>query len=101
MAKVIVLYQKPADPAHFDTHFRTVHMPLVEKMPGLRGYAFGPASGLDGAPAGFFWCFIGTFDSREAILAAFGTPEGEAVVADIPNYSPTGPTILYLEDTTG
>ena len=100
MSKVIVLYPKPADPAQFDTHFRTVHMPLVKKMPGLRSFSFGPASGLDLAPGAFFWCFIGTFDSHQAILDAFGTPEGQAAVADIPNYSPVGPTILYLDETT-
>lgn len=100
MSKVIVLYPKPADPAQFDTHFRTVHMPLVKKMPGLRSFSFGPASGLDLTPGAFFWSFIGTWDSHQAILDSFGTPEGQAVVADIPNYSPVGPTIVYLDETT-
>jgi uncharacterized protein (TIGR02118 family) len=100
MSKVIVLYPKPADPAQFDKHFRTVHMPLVEKMPGLRSFSFGPTSGLDLSPGAFFWCFIGTFDSRQAILDGFGSPEGQAAVADIPNYSSVGPTILYLDETT-
>ena len=101
MSKLIVLYPKPADPEQFDKHFRSVHMPLVQKMPGLRSFNYGPATGLDAAPGAFFWCFIGTFDSRQALLDAFGTPEGQAAVADIPNYSAAAPTILYLDDTTG
>ena len=101
MAKLIVLYTKPADPAHFDKHFRTVHMPLVRKMPGLRNFSFGPVSDLEGQPGAYFWSFIGTFDSREAIVAAFGTPEGEAVVADIPNYFQGTPVILHLDETQG
>ncbi len=48
MSKLVVLYKKPADPAHFDKHFREVHAPLAQKMPGLRAYSFGPASTLDG-----------------------------------------------------
>ncbi|MFD1331128.1 EthD family reductase [Methylopila musalis] len=102
MSKLIVMYKTPADPAHFDRHFREVHMPLVEKMPGLRGYSFGPASGLDGSAAAFFWVFVGTFDNLDAINAALGSPEGQAAVADIPNYNTGGDaTILHLDSTEG
>ena len=101
MAKLIVLYTEPADPVHFDTHFRTVHIPLVRKLPGLRHFSFGPTSALDGDRGAFFWSFVGTFDSREAIVEAFGTPEGQDVVGDIPNYSQAAPVILYLDETEG
>ncbi|WP_158810334.1 EthD family reductase [Beijerinckia sp. L45] len=99
MSKLVVLYDKPTDTAAFEKHFRAVHMPLVEKMPGLRGYSYGPATGLDESPGAYFWSFIGTFDSRQAILDAFGTAEGQAVAADIPNYSPDAPTILFVDST--
>ena len=98
-SKLIVMYPKPADPARFDKHFREVHMPLVEKMPGLRGFAFGPANSLDGSDGAFFWIFVGTFDSLGAITAALSSPEGQAAVADIPNYSQAAPTILHLDAT--
>ncbi len=99
MSKLVVLYKKPADPAHFEKHFREVHMPLVQKMPGLRSYSFGPATDLEGKDGAFFWTFIGTFDSLKAIHEAFGTPEGQAVGADIPNYSPEPPAIIHIEST--
>lgn len=101
MSKLIVLYKKPNDPAHFDKHFRAVHMPLVKKMPGLRKFSFGPAGGLDGGEGGFFWMFIGTFDSLKAINEALASPEGQKVVADIPNYYHEAPVILHLEATEG
>jgi uncharacterized protein (TIGR02118 family) len=101
MSKLVVMYKKPSDPAHFDKHFRTVHMPLVTKMPGLRNYAFGPASDLDGKDGAFFWMFVGTFDSRQAILDALGSPDGQKVVADIPNYSSEPPVILHIDATEG
>ena len=101
MSKLVVMYKKPSDPAHFEKHFRTVHAPLAAKMPGLRNYAFGPASDLDGKDGAFFWMFVGTFDSRKAILDALGSPEGQKVVADIPNYSPEPPTILHIDATEG
>jgi uncharacterized protein (TIGR02118 family) len=99
VAKIIVLYKKPADPAHFDKHFREVHMPLVQKMPGLKSASFGPTHALDGSEGAYFWMFIGTFGSLKAIHDALGSPEGQKVVADIPNYSPDAPTILHLEST--
>lgn len=100
-SKLVVLYQKPRDPVHFDRHFREVHMPLVVKMPGLRSFAYGPASDLQGKDGAFFWSFVGTFDSRTAITDALGTPEGQKVVADIPNYSPEAPGILHVDATDG
>ena len=61
----------------------------------------GPASTLDGGEGAFFWTFIGTFDSLKAINEALGSPAGQEVVADIPNYYHEAPTILYLDSTEG
>ena len=101
MTRLVVMYPKPADPAHFDRHFREKHMPLVKKMPGLKAFSYGPAKGPDGNDGAFFWVFNGTFDSSDAIGKGLGSPEGQAAVADIPNYSPAAPTILVLETTEG
>jgi len=35
MKKLIALYKTPADPEAFMSHYRTRHLPLVEKIPGL------------------------------------------------------------------
>ena len=101
MSKLIVMYPKPADPAHFDKHFREIHMPLVAKMPGLRSFSYGPATSPDGSDGAFFWVFVGEWESHAAITAALGSPEGQAAVADIPNYSTAAPTILYLDASDG
>lgn len=101
MRKLVVAYPKPADPAQFDSHFRQKHMPLVQKMPGLREFSYGPITALDGSEGAFFWMFVGTWDSAEAIHAALSSPEGQAAVADIPNYSPGAPTIFQIDPTEG
>ena len=36
MVKLIALYKKPADVEAFEQHYARVHIPLVEKIPGLR-----------------------------------------------------------------
>ena len=50
MAKVIALYKKPTDPAAFDSHYWSTHMPLAKTMPGLRKYEV--STGPIGTPSG-------------------------------------------------
>ena len=38
MAKVIALYEKPADPKAFDAYHHGTHLPLAKTLPGPRGY---------------------------------------------------------------
>lgn len=38
MAKIFVLYSKPADTAAFDAHYFDKHVPLAKTLPGLRSY---------------------------------------------------------------
>lgn len=101
MSKLVVLYKKPSNPAQFGKYFRETHMPLVEKMPGLRSSTFGPTTDLEGKDGAFFWMFVGTFDSLKAIMDALGSPEGQKVVADIPNYASEPPVILHLDSAKG
>jgi hypothetical protein len=41
--------------------------------------------------------FIAEFDSPAAMQAGMGSPEGKAAVADIPNYSPKGVTVVHMQ----
>lgn len=101
-AKLVVMYPTPKDPDHFDRYFRDTHVPLVAKMPGLKNHAFGRASGPDGGEGPYFWIFVGTWESKDAISAALSSPEGQTAVADIPNYSTGGdPTIAVVDATEG
>ena len=64
MTRLVVMYPKPADPSHFDKHFREKHMPLVEEDAGPARSSYGPAKGPDGGDGAFFWVFNGTFGQR-------------------------------------
>ncbi len=59
MTELIVLYGMPNDPERFDKYYREVHGPMTGKLPGLKGYKYGPARGLDGGPGEFFWYWCG------------------------------------------
>src|SRR5215475_12961524 len=49
MAKLIVLYRTPRDPAEFDRYYAQVHTPIVKKIPGLRRLEL---TRVTGAPSG-------------------------------------------------
>ncbi len=84
MAKLVVMYRKPEDPKHFEKFYREVHIPLVEKMPGIKDYSYGYPTGPDGEEGAFFCFFIVTFYNVEAIKQGFASPAGKDVMADIP-----------------
>jgi uncharacterized protein (TIGR02118 family) len=96
--KLTVTYQTPADPAAFDAHYLGTHMPLCDKLPGIKRAEvtkFGP--GLDGSPPEHYLRTDLVFESKEAMMAALGSPEGQTVVADVANLQGT-PTVMALGD---
>jgi uncharacterized protein (TIGR02118 family) len=77
MAQMIVLYKTPKDPASFDQHYATNHIPLAKKIPGLRKYEVsrGPVMTPSG-PSLYHLVATLYFDDMEAMRSAFATPEG-------------------------
>jgi uncharacterized protein (TIGR02118 family) len=96
MHKALVLYSTPDDPDHFRDYYVKKHLPLAARIPGIRrlGYSF-DVQAL-GGPSPWFCVFEMEFDDGAAMGAAMGSPEGQAVAADVANYSPTPPTIVHF-----
>ncbi len=98
MAKLLVMYAKPNDVTHFTRYFRQKHIPLVKKLPGLRSCTFGLVGQVgDAQQSSFFWVFEGIYDSIDSIQRSHESPEGKAVMADIPNFSPSMPTQMSVD----
>jgi uncharacterized protein (TIGR02118 family) len=91
------LRARALDPERFDKYYREVHGPMTSKLPGLKGYKYGPGRALDGGPGEFFWYWSGIFDSRQAALDAMASPEGLAGAADVPNYYHEDPIFIFFE----
>jgi uncharacterized protein (TIGR02118 family) len=101
MARMIVIYKKPADVKAFDKHYFETHIPLAKKLPGLRRYeiSHGPVAAVAGSPDVYL---IGTlyFDDMDAIKKAFASPEGRAAAADRQLYAPDESGIqMFLFDS--
>ena len=98
MFRLLVLYGHPKDPAAFDRYYRETHIPIAKKMKGLKKWTIGKVAGTpDGKPSDYYYVADLYADSREAMEAILATPEGQAAVADVPNYATGGVTFLYTE----
>lgn len=98
MAKLVVLYNKPADAAAFDDYYFKKHVPLAKTIPGLRRYEVSNgAVGTPQGPAPYHLVAILEFDSPAAIGAAFGSKEGQATAADLGNFAQAGAQLLIMD----
>ena len=65
--RLIVQYGQPTDPAAFDQHYRDVHVPLVQAVPGLVRFTVGHPRSLDpSTPAPYAVAEL-DFESAEAM----------------------------------
>ncbi len=85
--KLTTTFGPPADPDAFARHYVDVHAPLVRVLPGVRAYEYGRAlTNFDGSAPDAFWVMSLTFDSEDAMRAAFASPAGQKTVEDMPNF---------------
>jgi uncharacterized protein (TIGR02118 family) len=101
MARMVVIYKKPADVKAFEKHYFETHIPLAKKIPGLRKYevSHGPIA----TPVGTSNVHrIGMlhFDDLAAIEKAFASAEGQAAGADRRLFAPddSGVQMFLFDD---
>ena len=98
MVRLLVLYGQPKDPAAFDKYYREVHIPIARRMKGLKKWTVGRVTGTaDGQPSPYYYLADLYMESREDFDKLLSSPEGQAAVADVPNYATGGATFLYTE----
>lgn len=98
MVKLLVLYGHPQDPAAFDKYYQEVHIPLAKRMRGLKKWTIGKVLGTpDGQLSPYYYVAELYMDRREDFETLLASPEGQAAVADVPNYATGGVTFLYSE----
>lgn len=97
MTKLTVLYGPPTDIAAFDQHYRDVHAPLAEKIPGVTRFEAGKVTTVDGSDSPYYLMAQLWFDDMEAFGAGMGSPEGAAAAADVATFASGGATMLLTE----
>jgi uncharacterized protein (TIGR02118 family) len=83
VATFVALYEKPEDVAGFEDHFRTVHVDLMRRWPGVQSVTVTRFSGTPrGAAAPFHLMAVVTFASDEEMAAALRSDAGADAVRD-------------------
>jgi uncharacterized protein (TIGR02118 family) len=98
MARLVVMYRIPKDPAAFDRYYFATHIPIAKKIPGLRKYEV--SDGQVATPAGasdFHLIAILHFDDVAAIQRAFASPEGQAAAADVQTFATGGADMILFD----
>ena len=85
MYQLTAVYAHPEDPEASLRHYRGVHIPLAAKLPNVRDIGWIRCETPDGTRPVHFVVAVLRWDSKEDALAALGSPEGEAAVADLGN----------------
>lgn len=98
MTKLLVLYNQPADPSAFADYYRSTHIPLVKKIPGMRSFELseGAIRTSEGVAPYHFIAQL-SFDSPEALQAGLESPEGVATAQDVANFASGGATLLIYD----
>ena len=88
MHKLIALYKKPDDVDAFMEHYKTVHTPLVEKIPGLHSMTVNMCNGnpMGGDPA-YFMIVEMNYPDADTFKAAMRSPENMATGKDVMTFA--------------
>ncbi|WP_039797530.1 EthD family reductase [Nocardia araoensis] len=94
--QITICYGKPDDPVTFHEHYRTMHIPLARKVPGLVGYTFAKCSSLDGSEPAYYAVAQLQFDTEDDLQQALTSPELRAAGRDVRNFA-TGGVAMYIQ----
>jgi uncharacterized protein (TIGR02118 family) len=97
MIKLVALFKRPADAEAFDQHFQSVHLPLVRNVPGLRTLEILRVRGAPIGESPYHVMAELSFDSKDAMDAAFATPAGRAVAKDLVSFAAKVVTVFHGE----
>ena len=98
MIQLTALFGQPQDPTAFDHYFHEVHVPLAQKIPGLKGYTSTQPTSLNPQePSPYYRIANLYFENMESWQAAVQSSEGQAAGDDLQNFTTGGVTLLLGE----
>lgn len=101
MYQLFAFYSQPPEEERekFEEYYRTVHVPLCQKIPGIVRVEASKFSGaMGGGPAPYYMVAVLTFNNKEEFDAGMATPEGKAVGRDTRNF-PKGILSMAMAET--
>ncbi|WP_330254232.1 EthD family reductase [Nocardia sp. NBC_00565] len=96
--RIAVCYGKPENPAEFDEHYTSVHIPLTRAVPGLTEFTWGKAASVDGSEPPYYAVANLYFADEQALKAGMVSPEMRAAGKDLRNFATGGVTMFTQEE---
>jgi uncharacterized protein (TIGR02118 family) len=87
MVKLIALFKTPANTEDFDKHYFEIHIPLVEKMPGLLRAEVSKIAPMPGAENKFHVMAEMYFEDMDKLNESMASAEGRAAGKDIMGFA--------------
>jgi uncharacterized protein (TIGR02118 family) len=96
-AKLIVLYSEIKDPKKFDEHYKNVHIPLAEKIPGVKKIVVSKVKAVAVGKANYYQVVEVYYDNMESLMKAGESKEAQEALKDGLSLDPNL-TILVAEE---
>lgn len=87
MVKLIAMYKTPSDITEFEKHYYEIHMPLIEKMPGLLRTEVSKISGMPGQESKYHMMAEMYFENMDKLNESMASPEGKAAGKDLMSFA--------------
>jgi uncharacterized protein (TIGR02118 family) len=97
MIKLIALYTKPADVEAFEQHYTQIHIPLVEKIPGIRKTEWSRMTAAPTGEAPYYMMYEMYFDNMEAYKIAMKSEENKAAGKDLMSFAKDVVTFMVAD----
>jgi uncharacterized protein (TIGR02118 family) len=95
MIKATLLYGHPTDTDTFEKYYAETHLPIAAKMKGVDKLELTKfLSAADGSKAAYYRMAELFFAGPAELQETMSSPEGQAAVADLPNFANGGVTMI-------
>ncbi|MDT0510219.1 EthD family reductase [Novosphingobium sp. MMS21-SN21R] len=95
MQKLVVFYPPQPEMAAFKAYYVNNHLPLARKIPGLQAMRHSFDITTLAGDVQYACIFEAEFADGPALGAGMGSPEGQAVAADVANFAQVPPTLIH------
>ncbi len=97
MVKLVALYQKPANVDAFEQHYAQIHIPLVERIPGILKTEWTRFLASPQGEAPYYMMYEMYFDSMESYKIAMKSEENKAAGQDLMSFAKDLVTLMIAE----
>lgn len=96
--KLVALYKQPPDPAAFDDAYFNTHLPLIEKVPGIRKTQITRFTRTIAGGEGFYLMAEMHFEDEAALKAAMRSPEMAAAGENLNSFAEGLSILLFAKE---